>query len=349
MRLSEWRKNAPLAEAASNQVMAAVLPVLVDLGAKADAECWVIWGEDPGMKYSLLAPALAGLITVAIRPLGSEEGPRATGKLTRWSKLNISELAVEASGGHRIVAVQIESYVLKGIDDEADRICEFVRGLVAGIENRIPQQVIAPVAVTGPAVAAAVAAGVAGGPAHAAATRVSTPKSARGSGLSTSRAGSRPEPAASPADGARAARRITAKVPSRPAGPAPDALPLAAASASIPEPSDVAPAAVAAVAAELAAAPVAGEPVAAAPAPVASAAVAPGPVPVPLSPAPSVPVAAGSAAYSPADSAPRPISSRTHQGADVDRPQPPREEWISPHPIAVPHQRQKAKPRRWAP
>jgi hypothetical protein len=340
MRLSEWRKNAPLAEAASNQVMAAVLPVLVDLGAKADAECWVIWGEDPGMKYSLLAPALAGLITVAIRPLGSEEGPRATGKLTRWSKLNISELAVEASGGHRIVAVQIESYVLKGIDDEADRICEFVRGLVAGIENRIPQQVIAPVAVAGSAVAAAVAAGVAGRPAHAAPTRVSTPKSARGSGPSASRAGSRPEPAASPADGTRAARRPTAKVPSRSTGPAPVAVPLAAAAASIPEPSDVAPAAVAAAVAE---------PVAATPAPVASAAVAPGPVPVPSSPAPSVPVAAGSAASSPADSAPRPISSRTHQGADVDRPQPPREEWISPHPIAVPHQRQKARPRRWAP
>ncbi len=47
MRLSEWRKKAPLAEAVSNQVMAVVEPLLEDLGAKGDPECWVAWGEDP--------------------------------------------------------------------------------------------------------------------------------------------------------------------------------------------------------------------------------------------------------------------------------------------------------------
>jgi hypothetical protein len=45
-------------------------------------------------------------------------------------------LGVEASGDRRIVGVQVESFVLKGVDEEADRICEFVRGLIAGIENR---------------------------------------------------------------------------------------------------------------------------------------------------------------------------------------------------------------------
>ncbi len=104
------------------------------------------------MKYSILASSLGGLIAVAVRPIGGEEGPRATGKLVRWSKLSISELSVEASGGHRMVAVQVDSHVLKGFDDNADLICEFVRGLIAGVENRTPQ-ILAPnmIAIAAPA------------------------------------------------------------------------------------------------------------------------------------------------------------------------------------------------------
>ena len=138
MRLSEWRKSAPTKESLSNRVVAILKPVLEDLGAEADAECWVAWGDDPEMRYSVLAPTVAGLVTVAVR-LSGPDGPRATAKLVRWSKLSVSELGIEASGGHRIVAVQVETLVLKGVDDEADRICEFVRGLIAGIDGRHPQ------------------------------------------------------------------------------------------------------------------------------------------------------------------------------------------------------------------
>ena len=135
MRLGEWRKTAPSKESMSSRVLAVLRPVLVDLGAEADAECWVAWGDDPDSRYSILASTLAGLITMAVRITGPD-GPRATAKLVRWSKVSVSELGVEASGGHRIVAVQVESLVLKGVDDEADRICEFVRGLLAGIDGR---------------------------------------------------------------------------------------------------------------------------------------------------------------------------------------------------------------------
>ena len=127
MRLGEWRKTAPSKDSLSTRVLGVVRPVLVDLGADSDAECWVAWGDDPESRYSILAPTVAGLISMAVRLTGPD-GPRATAKLVRWSKVAVSELGVEASGGHRIVAVQAESLVLKGIDDEADRICEFVRG-----------------------------------------------------------------------------------------------------------------------------------------------------------------------------------------------------------------------------
>jgi hypothetical protein len=130
----------------NNRVMAVLKPVLGDLGADPDPECWVAWGDDPEFRYAVLAPTPAGLISVAIRLSGPDQGPRATAKLVRWSKLSVSELAVEASGGHRIVAVQVEGQVLKGVDEEADRVCAFVRGLIAGIDGRAPQAIpVAPV------------------------------------------------------------------------------------------------------------------------------------------------------------------------------------------------------------
>lgn len=141
MRLSEWRKTAPTKESMSDRVLAVVRPVLMDLGAEADAECWVAWGDDAEYRYSILAPTVAGLISVVVRIGGPEEGPRATARLIRWPKVAVTELGIEASDGHRVVAVQVESLVLKGVDGEADRICEFVRGLIASIDDRNPQTV----------------------------------------------------------------------------------------------------------------------------------------------------------------------------------------------------------------
>lgn len=160
MRLGEWRKAAPTKESMSTKVLAVLRPVLVDLGADADAECWVAWGDDPESRYSILSPTVAGLITMAVRITGPD-GPRATAKLVRWSKVAVSELSVEASGGHRIVAVQVENNVLKGIDDEADRICEFVRGLLAGIDGRT--QTAIPITLVQSAMPLGVVAGVAAG------------------------------------------------------------------------------------------------------------------------------------------------------------------------------------------
>ncbi|HJX68117.1 MAG TPA: hypothetical protein VJ258_05270, partial [Candidatus Limnocylindrales bacterium] len=150
MRLSEWRKAAPTRDSMSNRVMAVLNPVLHDLGADPNPESWVVWGDDPELRYAVLAPTPAGLISVAVRLTGPEAGPRATAKLVRWSKLSVSELAVEASGGHRIVGVQVEGQVLKGLDQEADRICEFVRGLIAGIDGRAPQAIPVALVQAGP-------------------------------------------------------------------------------------------------------------------------------------------------------------------------------------------------------
>jgi hypothetical protein len=206
----------------SNKVMAVLKPVLVDLGADADPACWVLWGEDAEFRYSIMVPTVAGLISVAVRVTGAGEGPRATGKLVRWGKLQIGEFGIEASDGHRIVAVQVEGQVLKGTDEEADSICEFVRGLLAGIDGRAfqaatpvvvqavaPSVAVAPVAaVSKPAVEKPEAPKPEAKPA-AKPTLISVPAPAQ-------------EPAPVPAAAARATKKDAPSAPAQAAPPAAD-------------------------------------------------------------------------------------------------------------------------------
>ncbi len=142
MRLSDWGKTAQAKQSMSTRVLAVLKPVLADLGAEDDPECWVSWGEDPDVRYPVMVPTLAGLISVNVRVDAPDEGPRATGKLIRWSRLQLSELSVDATGGRRVVTVQIEGQVLKGTDRQADMICEFVLGLIAAMDGRTVQAVV---------------------------------------------------------------------------------------------------------------------------------------------------------------------------------------------------------------
>jgi hypothetical protein len=314
MRLSDWRKTAPHKECLSTKVLAVLRTVLVDLGADEDPECWVAWGEDAETRYSVLVPATAGVIYVAVRLTGSEEGPRATARLIRWSKLTVSELSVDAAGSHRIVAVQVESLVLKGTDDEADRICEFVRGLIASVDNRIPQAI--PIAVLGGAVV---------GGAVAAHARADTKAQPAGSARP-------PRPAAKPVGVAAAAK---APAPSRPKAPiAGTKTPIAGPKAPIAgKKAPIAPAAskTGAKSPARSAAPVPERP-------------APGALVPVAQPAASKPIAERAAAAhhggQPAGAPTRPANDGPESSAD-------RSEWVSPHPIEEP--REPNRPRPWTP
>lgn len=237
MRLSGWRNTAPAVESMTVEVLAMLEPVLADLGAEADPVCWVLWGDDPRVRYSILAPTIAGLIVAAVRTASQGGTPRAAAKLVRWPKLAVSELNLESSGGHRIVAVQVEMLILKGVDEEADRICEFVRDLIAEVDDRhlrqapiayaqaasvkeppkrvaAPQRAAAPEAATQPVAAAPAPAGKAAPapkykPARAAAPAVTAPSAKPVVGppaIPSTELIPVPAPAAVPAVKARAAR-----------------------------------------------------------------------------------------------------------------------------------------------
>ena len=87
MRLSDWRSVAPHANSVSDRVIATIEPVLTGLGAEQDPPCWIAWGDDPEARYTILALADAGLVLCSVRVMVPQEGPRAAGKLIRWSRV----------------------------------------------------------------------------------------------------------------------------------------------------------------------------------------------------------------------------------------------------------------------
>ena len=120
MRLREWRDVAPRKECMRPKVLSVIDEALDLLGAEPNPDCWVAWGDDPTVRYTVFAPIDAGLLKVNVRVNVPGEGPRAPGKLVRWNRVQIGELAVEIQGGHRLLNFQIEGLVLRGTDDEAD-------------------------------------------------------------------------------------------------------------------------------------------------------------------------------------------------------------------------------------
>jgi hypothetical protein len=120
----------------SPKVMAVVEPVLRALGCEPDPHAWVAWGDDPSTRYVIFVPTPPGLVHCHVRVNLGGEGPRASGKIVRWSRLQHGELAIETQGGHRMISFQVEQQILRGSDVEADRIAAFAISLFAAVDGR---------------------------------------------------------------------------------------------------------------------------------------------------------------------------------------------------------------------
>ena len=136
MRLREWPERAPHKDSMTPKVIAVLEPVLTCLGAEADPACWVAWGDDPAARYSVLVPTAPGLIQAVVRVNVPQEGPRASGKLIRWNRVQTGELAVEMASGHRLISFQCENVVLRGSDDDVEAISAFALQVYAAIDRQ---------------------------------------------------------------------------------------------------------------------------------------------------------------------------------------------------------------------
>ncbi len=136
MRLSEWSEHAPHPGSLTPKVMATIVPVLTSLGASEDPSCWIAWGDDPALRYVVLAPTSGGLAQIHVRVNVPQEGPRSSGKLVRWNRISIGELSVEVVGDHRLVGFQVENVVMRGTDHEGDAIAAFALEVLAAVDGR---------------------------------------------------------------------------------------------------------------------------------------------------------------------------------------------------------------------
>jgi hypothetical protein len=136
MRLSEWRRVAPDPDVLGRRARSTIDPVLTALGAESDPHALPVWGEDAARRFSLYVLSPTGLIGAGVRFDLPGEPPRVTARLIRWSKLQLSELAAETNGTHRVVSVTIDGQVFRAPDEAGDRIAAFVRAIHALEEGR---------------------------------------------------------------------------------------------------------------------------------------------------------------------------------------------------------------------
>ena len=137
MRLSEWQARGDHRDSMAEKVLDPARAALELLGAERDPECWIVWGDDPSVRWMLLAPAAAGLVQVNVRVNIPGEGSRSAGKLIRWHRVQVGELSVEIQGGHRLLTFQVETALLHGADAEADAVAAFVEHLFAAMDGRM--------------------------------------------------------------------------------------------------------------------------------------------------------------------------------------------------------------------
>jgi hypothetical protein len=137
MRLSEWQAQAPHRDSMVDKVLRPAHDALALLGTERDPDCWIMWGDDPAARWTILVPSAAGLIQVNVRVNVPGEGPRAAGKLIRWHRVQVGELSVEIQGGHRLLTFQVESHLLHGADEAADTVAGFVESLYAAMDGRM--------------------------------------------------------------------------------------------------------------------------------------------------------------------------------------------------------------------
>lgn len=141
MRLGEWRSSATGKKVIPAKVAEVLDSALRALGVPADAVAYVLWGDQPEVRFLVLAASDAGMAYIGVRVNVPQEGPRASGRMIRWSRVQVGEVSVEAHHGHRQVTAQVESQVLQGVDTAGDEIAAWMAEVYRRVDGIVVSQV----------------------------------------------------------------------------------------------------------------------------------------------------------------------------------------------------------------
>ncbi len=106
MRLSGWRARAPHKDSTAPRVLVGRRGRAPDARRRRRTPNAGSPGATiPAVRYLIFAPTPGGLVQLNVRVNVQGEGPRASGKVVRWNRVQLGELGVEIQGGHRLVVV----------------------------------------------------------------------------------------------------------------------------------------------------------------------------------------------------------------------------------------------------
>ena len=139
MRLSEWQKTTQGAKVMTAKVAAAYEPALRGVGAVRDPVAYVVWGDDPGVRYTIFAATDAGLGVCNVRVNVPQEGPRATAQAHPLEPRRRS--ATSTSRPTTATAMSWSRWRARcsqGVDEPPTASRSWIAHLFARIDGRVP-------------------------------------------------------------------------------------------------------------------------------------------------------------------------------------------------------------------
>ncbi len=135
MRFDDWRATPEGERHLTERLVALIDPVSRVLGVGTETACHVVWGDQPPARFQVLLATEAGLAVLNVRVNVPQEGPRISGRLVRWGRVQAGEVTIEAHSGHAQVSAQFEGQVLQGLDTAGERIAEWMIEVYRRVER----------------------------------------------------------------------------------------------------------------------------------------------------------------------------------------------------------------------
>ncbi|MGC8634130.1 MAG: hypothetical protein ACP5VP_05630 [Candidatus Limnocylindrales bacterium] len=126
MRFADWQATPEGSRYLTDRLVPLIESAARTLGAHDATPCYVAWGDQPEARFQVMLSTDGGLGIFNVRVSVPQEGPRLSGRLVRWARVQAGEVTFEAHSGHIQVSAQFEGQVLLGLDEAGERIAEWM-------------------------------------------------------------------------------------------------------------------------------------------------------------------------------------------------------------------------------